>query len=443
MRTAAERAAYIEEQKRPKDAKVKLWARDSWNYFDVYSIPVDGLILNVDNRRFRAERIWAENQLGHALDPENNPNDERSIETLLLASTYRLDGDQIVGHISTASEALQNDWERRKQESPLWIRPNGVVRNGNRRLAMIKRLQRGGGDLGLQYVDAIILTEAEIDEAALLEMEQREQITENFKVRYGDINYLLAVEEAADHRNVDWYDYASMEDVAGELQGMTEKSTNEVLRDLYAIKYMNAFLEDSGQPGQYQRVPRTLETFRDIGRMMMRVEQDYPLESEQVLQVLFAAVRAGKPYGDIRTIRAMFRDDRAKFNELANAVGDSEAGWSGSGDQGTLSEPTVITGEDSDEDDSADDDQVVGPDAENYPKEAVASAIEDAIDAFTASKENDSNRIVREILNRMQVLDDNERLRLALEDEGSREQLLDGLNQILEWADRLRGLIEP
>jgi hypothetical protein len=380
--------------------------------------------------------------LGHALDPENNPNDERSIETLLLASTYRLDGDQIVGNISTASEALQNDWERRKQESPLWIRPNGVVRNGNRRLAMIKRLQRGGGDLGLQYVDAIILTEAEIDEAALLEMEQREQITENFKVRYGDINYLLAVEEAADHRNVDWFDHASMEDVAGELQGMTEKSTSEVLRDLYAIKYMNAFLEDSGQPGQYQRVPRTLETFRDIGRMMMRVELDYPLEAEQVLQVLFAAVRAGRPYGDIRTIRAMFRDDRAKFNGLANAVGDSEAGWSGSGDPGTLSEPAVITGEDSDEDDYADDDQVVGPDAQNYPKEAVTSAINDAIDAFTASKEDDSNRIIREILNRMQVLDDNERLRLALEDEASREKLLDGLNQILEWTDRLRGLIE-
>src|SRR6202035_1368852 len=117
----------------------------------------------------------------------------------------------------------------------------------------------------------------------------------------------------------------------------------------------------------------------------------YPLESERVLQVLFAAVRAGKPYGDIRTIRAMFRDDRAKFDGLANAVGDSEAAWSGSGDPGTLSEPAVITGQDSDEDedDSAEGDQMVGPDAENYPKEEVASAIEDAIDAFTASKESD------------------------------------------------------
>lgn len=442
MRTAAERAAYIDEQKRPTGSKEKLWARDSWNYFDVYTVPVDGLILNVDNRRFRAERIWAEHQLGHPLDPENTPTDERSIETLLLASTYRLEGDQIVGKISDASEALQQDWERRKQESPLWIRPNGVVRNGNRRLAMIKRLQRDGGDLGLQYVEAIILTQAEIDEAALLEMEQREQITENFKVRYGDINYLLAVEEAADHRNIDWFDHASMEDVAGELQGMTEKSSGEVLRDLYAIKYMNAFLEDSGQPGQYQRVPRTLETFRDIGRMMMRVELDYPLEYDQALQVLFAAVRAGRPYGDIRTIRAMFRDNRPRFNSLVDDVEDAEAGWSGSGDPGTLSEPTVITGNDSDEEDSTDDSQVVGPDVENYPKEPVANAIKDALDAFATSKEDDSNRIIREILNRMQVLDDNERLQRALEDEASREKLLDGLTQILEWAELHRGLVE-
>ena len=168
-------------------------------------------------------------------------------------------------------------------------------------------------------------------------MEQREQITENFKVRYGDINYLLAVEEAADHRNVDWFDHASMEDVAGELQGMTEKSTSEVLSDLSPIGYMNAFLEDSGQPGQYQRVPRTLETFRDIGRMMMRVELDYPLEAEQVFQVLFAAVRLGDRMATFERSERCFVMTGRSSTGLANAVGDSEAEWNGSGDPGTLS----------------------------------------------------------------------------------------------------------
>ena len=80
---------------------------------------------------------------------------------------------------------------------------------------MIKRLQREGGDVGLQWVDAVVLDEDEIDEPALLEMEQREQLTENFKVRYNDIDYLLALQEAANHREIDWFAASSIEEVAG------------------------------------------------------------------------------------------------------------------------------------------------------------------------------------------------------------------------------------
>ena len=69
---------------------------------------------------------------------------------------------------------------------------------------------------------------------------------------------------------------------------MVEKSKSEVLRDLYAIKYMDLFLEDSGQPGEYHRMLRTLERFRDIGRTMIRVEED-TAEADRIIQVLFSA----------------------------------------------------------------------------------------------------------------------------------------------------------
>jgi hypothetical protein len=45
-----------------------------------------------------------------------------------------------------------------------------------------------------------------------------------------------------------------IEQVAGKLQTTVEKSKAEVVRDLYAVKYMDLFLEDSGQPGQYHRL---------------------------------------------------------------------------------------------------------------------------------------------------------------------------------------------
>ena len=47
-------------------------------------------------------------------------------------------------------------------------------------------------------------------------MEQREQLTEDFKVRYTDINLLLALKDAAITRNIDWADAESIERVGGD-----------------------------------------------------------------------------------------------------------------------------------------------------------------------------------------------------------------------------------
>ena len=73
MRNAAEREQVINEQKRLIGWKVKIWVRDERREFDVFRVPVEPLVLNVDNRRFRVERLWAEEQLGRSLDPENHP----------------------------------------------------------------------------------------------------------------------------------------------------------------------------------------------------------------------------------------------------------------------------------------------------------------------------------------------------------------------------------
>ena len=70
MKTAAERVRYIEDRKLDTRRTERLWVHDSWTHRAIYQVPVDALVLNADNRRFRAERMWAEAQLGRALDPE-------------------------------------------------------------------------------------------------------------------------------------------------------------------------------------------------------------------------------------------------------------------------------------------------------------------------------------------------------------------------------------
>jgi hypothetical protein len=438
-KTAAERTQAIETRKTLCAEKAKLWIQDGWSLRDVWRVPVDALVLNVDNRRFAAERLWAQEQLGRSLDPENYPDDELCIESLLLDKSHRVENGQIVGTPSKDYESLRNDWDQRGQETPFWIRPDGTVRNGNRRLAMIKRVQRERGDSGLKWISAVILDAKEIDETSLLEMEQREQLTENFKVRYNDIDYLLALREAAEIREVDWFSRDSIDEVAGKLQTTVEKSKSEVVRDLYAVKYMDLFLEDSNQLGQYHRLLRTLEIFRDIGRMMITVEADYPDDFDRVLQVLFAGVRAGKKYEDIRQVRQMFRMDRSRFDRLTESISDAEAQIQPDKKPELASPPETSPDESDGEDDDGGEDGRLS--VTNYPP-AIGRMIDVAIDGYQASRQSDVFKTIREVVNRLESLAEEGRLARAIRDGGDGTAIREALEQIIIWADEHRGLLD-
>ena len=244
-------------------------------------VPVDALLLNVDNRRFAAERTLMESKLGHPLDPENSEDDEISVISILLDSGHDVDGNLVKGTPSKDYEGLKTDWLRRKQASPFWIRPDGSVRNGNRRLAMLKRL-RNDGITGTEWVEAVVLNPEHpdnIDEHDLFEMEQREQLTEDFKVRYTDMNLLLTLRQAAIGSGIDWFDPDSMKKVAGQLQEVAGGNQAYATIQLRAIKYMDAYLEDANAAGQYHKLLRQVERFRDIGKIMSQIEEDYQDDS--------------------------------------------------------------------------------------------------------------------------------------------------------------------
>ncbi|MBI2502518.1 MAG: hypothetical protein HYW07_04700 [Candidatus Latescibacteria bacterium] len=227
------------------------------------------------------------------------------------------------------------------------------------------------------------------------------------------------------------------------LQTMVEKSKGEVIRDLYAIKYMDQFLEDSLQPGRYHRLLRTLERFRDIGRMMFWAEEEYPLEANRILQVLFAAVRSGQTHNDIRTIRLMFRRDRQRFDQLAVGIETAEEGWVGSDEPSLVSSPATPSVAD-DEEEEDDDGEGPGPEVVNYPRTQVARAIETAIDGFLASRQADILRLLREIRNRLEVLSDGDRLREGLRAGDAPAEAARGeFKEIVTWIDENRDLGEP
>lgn len=441
---ADERARMIETRKQPANRPPeRLWVRDGWRPFDAWQVPVEALALNVDNRRFAAERTWAEEKLGRPLDPENQPDDERIVEGILLDTDLDFDGDRLVGKPSKDYDALKKDWQRRHQESPLWIRPDGTVRNGNRRLAMLKRLQREEGIEGFEYVDVVILDPDEIDEVALFDMEQREQLTENLKVRYTDINLLLAIRDAAISRGIDWFDPDSVDRVAGELQHVIGNNKAYAIVQLNAIRYMDAFLDDSGDGGKYHKLIRQIERFRDVGKAMTKLEADYEDDVPDMLRVLFAAIRAGAPHGKIRVLRNIFLHDRARYEQLLAQVDGIEDTWEQAGGGATLAEPDVVDIAAAVEDDEDElDDDTPGPNVPNYPRDDVRDAIDNAIDGFEASMTDDVAKTLRQILNRLEIVSSQgEKLSQALSGEHS-ETVRDVLAAIVAWADRNRHLVD-
>jgi hypothetical protein len=441
--TSQQRRRLLETRGTDTHRKERLWVRDAWREFDVFQVPVEALLLNVENRRFFAERKLLEEKLGHELDPENSSEDEQIVESMLLDSGLEVDGNKVSGKPGKDYFALLADWRRRRQETAFWIRPDGLVRNGNRRLAMLRRLQRELGLEGSKYADAIILDPSDIDEVALFEMEQREQLTENLKVRYTDINLLLAIREAATARAIDWFDPESLETVAGQIQHVVGNDRGYALVQLNAIKYMDAYLADSNQSHQYHKLIGQIERFRDVGRAMARIEADYPDDAPEVLRLLFAAIRAGLPHGKIRDLRRMFRNDRERYLRLLTNIDGIEADWERPAETIEIGTPEVIHPiEDGEIEGDNEDSEPPGPNVPNYPQLQIATAIEDALDGFLASLDDDILKTLRQVCNRLDILTlQREHLSQAVTSSSSTE-VREALQAIVDWAARQRSLLE-
>ena len=401
---ATQRSQTIKSRSEPTDRTVRLWCKDQWRDFPVTRVPVDALLLNVDNRRFAAERTLMEGALERYLDPENSEDDEISVISILLDTGHDIDGNIVKGTPSKDYELLRADWQRRQQASPFWIRPDGTVRNGNRRLAMLKRL-RETGITGTEWIEAVILNPEHpdnIDEHDVFEMEQREQLTEDFKIRYTDMNLLLTLRQAAIESGIDWFDSESIKRVAGELQEVAGGTQTYAAIQLRAIKYMDAYLEDANATGQYHKLLRQVERFRDIGKIMPSVEENYPDDTADMLQLMFAAVRAGNPHGDIRAIKKMFLQERGLYERLQRQVAEDEKEWEQTVGP-TIGDPDLSSTLDESEDDDDDNERESPIQTPGYPQEQVQRRIKNAIDGYQAGRLEIVDTL-EQILSRLRIL---------------------------------------
>lgn len=432
---ASERKKALAQRSEQTDQQARLWCKDKWRNFPIVRVPVEALMLHVDNHRFQAERKLIESKLGRALDPENIPDDEQALVSILLDNGLDVDGDKVVGKETKEAEALRNDWRDRGQEAPFWIRPDGTVRNGNRRLAMLIRLREAEGVEGREFVDAIILDPKHVNERDLFDMEQREQLTENLKIRYTDINLLLTLRAAAEVRKIDWNDSDSIDKVATQLQHVASGNKAYAAIQLRAIKYMDLFLADAQKPGQYQDLLRQVERFRDIGKLMLQMETDYPEDAPDMLRLAFAAIRAGNEHEDIRALKPIFVEDKARYRKLLAAITKEESDWEQAVGGARLAAPKIVIRK---TDDEEDDESVPGPVVPNYPDDRVKSKIKNAIDGYKASQLNVAS-ILEQTANRLEALVP-AKLKEAMKSDGDGE-IVENLTKLIAWADAAKQIL--
>jgi hypothetical protein len=379
MNSEERKQALGQRRERLEGRSERIWTKTSFEDFPVYKVPTELLRLNADNRRFRAEAQGVEADLGRELDSDA---DEVSIIALLLDKEPRVEGARVIGDRNKDTVALEADWKRRRQERPLWIRPDGVVSNGNRRLALVKRLAAAEGVTGHEWVDAIFMDEQTYDDETLFEMEAREQLTEGYKVRYTKMNLLLTLRDAAEKQGVDWYDRDSIKGAAERIQHLVANNPNYARVQLRAVKAMTDYLTWIERPGDFSALRNKVERFRDVGKNMEWLAENAPEHQAAMLELCFLAIQSGSSHPDIREIRKLVKRDPTSFEALSAEV--EQIASEPDGDEPEPAEPVLPDDEDPEDRESDLEDEVVGDGPSTARQKRIFEAVNAAAQASRA-----------------------------------------------------------
>jgi hypothetical protein len=440
-----ERTALLRSKLTPVTVRTeRIWTKGAYQDLPIYRAPTEMLYLNDDNRRFRAEAQEAAVDLGRKLDPTTRAVDQESIISLLLDREPRVEEDRVVGKPSKETLALLSDWEKRGQEKPFWIRPDGLVVNGNRRLAMIRREQKRRGLEFGDWVEVVIFSEDEYDDDILFDLEAREQLTEGLKVRYSDINILLTLSDAAERIGIVWENPASIKAVASGIQDLVNNNPTQARDQLNAVKYMKLYLEYVGFPEEYYRLIGMVERFRAVGQIMAWIAEEDPAREDAMLNMLFSGVQAGSTHLDLRDLRTLLKNDPDEFDRTINYIRDLEEEVEAPEDE---EEPPAegefiedIEEEEDEEEGSVEPSPESIPAPPSYPKHSVKRALDNAVQGVRDAKRNDKRAQVMSAARRLGDIRAND-LRPYLSAGAEAERLRVALETIIGWAEEMRSLV--
>lgn len=291
------------------DAEVGKWPIEiggEKKILSFYRFPVDLLCYNANNGRLAMERRQWERENGRVLDGRS-PEDAAIIRDMLLD----LEPDK--------TDALRKDLHQKEQMEPGVITHDGVVINGNRRIAVLELLHEEEPTGKWRFLEAVRLPSA-ISEQDLWRIEAGLQLSKDKVAEYHPVNELLKIKEGIDRG-------LSPEEVAA---AMYAWKADEIKDALDRLKLIDSFLDFFGQSGNYGVIKKfgLHEYFIDIQKRIIAPAKRKGVSKKDLakrLQYTFALIRAGIlvqkrgkggrkgfTHWDIRNLDRVFSDAHAK-----------------------------------------------------------------------------------------------------------------------------------
>ena len=219
------------------------WDSAKLDSFKIYTIENKFLKYNFNNARIAGEKYSIEFNNKITLEGSSK-EDQHKIQKILLDSVW---------FDKHATKILKESLET-EQRQPAIITFDGIVIDGNRRLACLNQLHKETGDLQYSRIKVCVLPKA--NQKKLLYLENQLQLAKEFKIEYGPINERIRLKDMLEKYNFD------LKEIAKSVNNKyTEKKIKKMIDEL---KLIDAYLIQIGRPNDYASIAHRTQHFIDL-----------------------------------------------------------------------------------------------------------------------------------------------------------------------------------
>jgi len=217
-----------------------------------------------------------------------------------------------------ATKRLMEDLQRRGQLDPAVARPDGVLIDGNRRLAILRQLEENtkSSEYSTMYV-CVLPDDSTEDDLKALEM--RTQMTQSFTAKYGMINTALEFRHL--HTELDW-PIILIEEITEKYY--KEKKIRDMIQTIDMIDDCLSLIPPKGKSiKQYNKLDKGWEGFANLMTIIMWAEKTDPENLEWHKKIKYFGFQimtsVDATYADVRKLKRILRNEQsAKELELTS-----------------------------------------------------------------------------------------------------------------------------